>query len=1417
MNFPSNPTLNQIHTEFGRNWKWNGYAWAQTNSTAILPVANGGTGVSTSTGTGSVVRADSPALTGTPTSTTQAKSDGSTKIATTSFVKQQFYTSGTGGVLDWNDGTNTIPGVGPTLLLGNATNGPSGIAQYYHALNLEYGGIAGTGNVSQLAIPYGNFTGELYLRGRYQGAWTSWARFLSSTNFNSFAPTLSGTGATGTWGIGISGTAANATTAVTVTGTQLGAAYHSLTAMASAAAWAQPAGYQTMVNVTGSNASGLPTGHGQLYFGYCVTSKRDSSGGYSALLTAYDNSNLWFTYGQSNASYPVWRKIWHDGNDGTGSTLDADLLDGQQGSFYQDAGNLNAGVLLNNRLAATQGAYTIDPTIPATNAPHTTLGAATIGELAVSNAYSENKIQFKPPISIEYTTDGTNWSTYPDAVSSTTIKNIFLGYNAGSTINIRSPNNGNWVAVRMVFEATSYCYLNYLYFYNATQGHTCNVKIEKGYGTDVNNWSEVGNGNFSSWPGHTMMPHAVIPFHPTATPGSHSKYVRLTFTPAWSGTYPANNIIIYSMNWYGQYPAVSQPYIYTWDFDRNVTFPASVTVSGGGTFNGNLSGNSSTATTAVHLSGGVLGSMPYQGAASTTGFIAPNITTAKQFLSMTGTGAAGAVPIWGGLASGDITGALGYTPLSTELLANRSIADANTADTVGVAVHYLSSGATNKPTGTDHALLTLSYSSSWSMQFAGDWRTNILYMRNQNNGSWGSWLQIATTDGTIAKATNLTGGVLGSIHYQSAVDASAILAPNISTTKQFLSMTGSGVAGDAPVWSVVSKADLDLANVENTALSTWAGTANITTLGTIATGIWNGTVIADNKIATALTGKTYNGLTLTAAATGWTMAGGTTSKTLTVNNTVGLSGTDGSTLNISTGGTLGTAAFTAASAYATAAQTFYIGTTQVAINRGSASLTLNGVNIDGSAGSASVATYLNAAASSAVVDNITTRVNSGFFETSSATTAEGWPATTNSYYHLLSSTHSNGSNYYAMQFAGDFYTNTLYYRSTNGSGTAAWSKVILDNNLKTINGSSIIGSGDLAVGGPARVIRSARTSNTALAVSDLGTLIDITSGTFTQTFVAVATLGSGWWCYMRNSGTGDITLDPNSTEQIDGLTSFIMYPGEVRLIQCDGTALRSIVISGFSRTFTASGTFTKPPGYVSFGGLLWGGGGSGGHANFTDMFGAGGGGGCCNSFFLQASVVGSTETVTIGAGGAARAIGSAGVAGGNSSFGSLVLAFGGGGGAIGGSSQVGGGGGGGHISAGDNGVTTTAGIGGSPSIATGNQIYGGGGGSANQGSPGGFSWFGGGGGGGTSSFYASAGGSSQYGGGGGGGGANSSGAGGSSLFGGNWGIGSSSGSNQDTSGVAPGGGGGGVRDSATYNQGSTGAGARGELRIWGNI
>jgi hypothetical protein len=66
----------------------------------------------------------------------------------------------------------------------------------------------------------------------------------------------------------------------------------------------------------------------------------------------------------------------------------------------------------------------------------------------------------------------------------------------------------------------------------------------------------------------------------------------------------------------------------------------------------------------------------------------------------------------------------------------------------------------------------------------------------------------------------------------------------------------------------VTKSQVGLGSVENTALSTWAGSTNLTTLGTIGTGVWNGSPIGDSYISSAATwnAKQAGDATLTALA-----------------------------------------------------------------------------------------------------------------------------------------------------------------------------------------------------------------------------------------------------------------------------------------------------------------------------------------------------------------------------------------------------------------------------------------------------------------------------------------------------------------------------------------------------------------------
>jgi hypothetical protein len=344
-----------------------------------------------------------------------------------------------------------------------------------------------------------------------------------------------------------------------------------------------------------------------------------------------------------------------------------------------------------------------------------------------------------------------------------------------------------------------------------------------------------------------------------------------------------------------------------------------------------------------------------------------------------------------------------------------------------------------------------------------------------------------------------------------------------------------------------------------------------------------------------------------------------------------------------------------------------------------------------------------------------------------------------------------------------------------------------------------------AIAALAATQRSARTANTILGAADKRQLIEFTANTFTQTFTAAATLGSKWWCYLYNSGSGDVTLDPNSSETIDGLATFIMYPGEMRLVTCDGSNFKSVVLKPFLKTFTATAAagFTKPPGYITFQGIVRGGGASGSRS--TTNGGGGGGGGAAHPFVLPASAIGTTEDITVGAAVAGVSTDVAGINGNQSSFGSLVVAKGGGQGLATGSA----GGGGGIFTAGAaNGGEP---VGGGNSSPGGDSNFGGGGGGNTAGGAGGKSIFGGGGGGGgTSGGVAGAGGKSIYGGGAGGGASSGAfGVGGTSLFAGAGGDGSSAGT--AVTGTAPSGGGGGTKS------GTSGGGARGQVDIWGNV
>ena len=94
----------------------------------------------------------------------------------------------TGGTTDWNDSSNARSGNGYTLLLEDATNGPtdscvnSSNTTYMHPFSFEYASWDNDGNMTQFGIPYyfANDDGvRPAVRSRYSGTWSAWHSLIT--------------------------------------------------------------------------------------------------------------------------------------------------------------------------------------------------------------------------------------------------------------------------------------------------------------------------------------------------------------------------------------------------------------------------------------------------------------------------------------------------------------------------------------------------------------------------------------------------------------------------------------------------------------------------------------------------------------------------------------------------------------------------------------------------------------------------------------------------------------------------------------------------------------------------------------------------------------------------------------------------------------------------------------------------------------------------------------------------------------------------------------------------------------------------------------------------------------------------------------------------------------------------------------
>lgn len=169
-------------------------------------------------------------------------------------VNWDFVTSATiGGTGNYGGVMTFAPWTGTTASTGDSS---------YQMAFMNESGSNGTG------LP------GLRLRKGIDTAWGSWYTLLHAGNYNSYSPTLTGTGASGTWGINISGNAATATTA-------------------SGVAWTNVSGRPTALS-SFTNDSGYITANSTPYFG--INNNSNTSGNGISLYGTYTGGEMQYGF-----------------------------------------------------------------------------------------------------------------------------------------------------------------------------------------------------------------------------------------------------------------------------------------------------------------------------------------------------------------------------------------------------------------------------------------------------------------------------------------------------------------------------------------------------------------------------------------------------------------------------------------------------------------------------------------------------------------------------------------------------------------------------------------------------------------------------------------------------------------------------------------------------------------------------------------------------------------------------------------------------------------------------------------------------------------------------------------------------------------------------------------------------------------
>lgn len=150
-------------------------------------------------------------------------------------------------------------------------------------------------------------------------------------------------------------------------------------------------------------------------------------------------------------------------------------------------------------------------------------------------------------------------------------------------------------------------------------------------------------------------------------------------------------------------------------------------------------------------------------------------------------------------------------------------------------------------------------------------------------------------------------------------------------------------------------------------------------------------------------------------------------------------------------------------------------------------------------------------------------------------------------------------------------TTRMIYLTDVSTAAGTWRSIVFGAGSSTVDAASLAGNGLVAISTLLNTDSPVSTKNGAYTVvaNDRAGTIVWTGGVGTFTLTAAATLTDGWYALFANQGSGNLTIDPNGAETIDGDATLTLSPEESCFIICDGSNFYTV---GQGRSVTVTTT-----------------------------------------------------------------------------------------------------------------------------------------------------------------------------------------------------------------------------------------------------